>query len=237
MAMAKRKILLVEDERSISEPLQPALEREGFDVQLAETAAEALQRFRERQPDLVLLDVMLPDGDGRDVLREIRQTSRVPVVMLTARGEEVDRVLGLELGADDYVTKPFSAAELVARIRAVLRRSADVPAATPSVLAAGDLVLNLDTRNLMQGGLPVDLTVKEFDLLRLLLEHAGKVVRREKLIADVWDTNWFGSTKTLDVHVSALRRKLADDPAAPRYIHTVRGIGFRFASSDELGPP
>jgi DNA-binding response OmpR family regulator len=236
MSIGKRKILLVEDERAISEPLQPALEREGFDVQLAETAAEALQRFSERQPDLVLLDVMLPDGDGREVLRELRQTSRVPVVMLTARGEEVDRVLGLELGADDYVTKPFSAAELVARIRAVLRRSADVQADVSSVLAAGDLVLNLDTRTLTQQAKPVELTVKEFDLLRLLLEHAGKVVRREKLIADVWDTNWFGSTKTLDVHVSALRRKLADDPAAPRYIHTIRGIGFRFSSSDELEP-
>jgi two-component system response regulator RegX3 len=236
MSIGKRKILLVEDERSISEPLQPALEREGFDVQLAETAAEALQRFSERQPDLVLLDVMLPDGDGREVLRELRQTSRVPVVMLTARGEEVDRVLGLELGADDYVTKPFSAAELVARIRAVLRRSADVQTAESSVLAAGDLVLNLDTRTLTQRAEPVELTVKEFDLLRLLLEHAGKVVRREKLIADVWDTNWFGSTKTLDVHISALRRKLADDPAAPRYIHTIRGIGFRFSSSDELEP-
>jgi two-component system, OmpR family, response regulator RegX3 len=236
MSIAKRKILLVEDERAISEPLKPALEREGFDVQLAETAAEALQRFRERQPDLVLLDVMLPDGDGRDVLRELRQASRVPVVMLTARGEEMDRVLGLELGADDYVTKPFSAAELVARIRAVLRRAADVPAATSAALSAGDLVLNLDTRTLVQSGAPVDLTVKEFDLLRILLEHSGKVVRREALIADVWDTNWFGSTKTLDVHVSALRRKLGDDPAAPRYIHTVRGIGFRFASDEELEP-
>jgi two-component system response regulator RegX3 len=236
LSSAKRKILLVEDERAISEPLVPALEREGFDVQLAETAADALRRFRKRQPDLVLLDVMLPDGDGRDVLRELRQTSRVPVVMLTARSEEMDRVLGLELGADDYVTKPFSGAELVARIRAVLRRSAVAPATTSSVLAAGDLVLNLDTRTLTQAGEPVDLTVKEFELLRLLLEHAGKVVRREKLIADVWDTNWFGSTKTLDVHVSALRRKLGDDPAAPRYLHTVRGIGFRFAASDELGP-
>jgi two-component system, OmpR family, response regulator RegX3 len=236
MSSAKRKILLVEDERAISEPLVPALEREGFDVQLAENAADALRRFQERQPDLVLLDVMLPDGDGRDVLRTLRQTSRVPVVMLTARSEEMDRVLGLELGADDYVTKPFSGAELVARIRAVLRRSAAAPAATSSLLAAGDLVLNLDTRTLTQAGEPVDLTVKEFELLRLLLEHAGKVVRREKLIADVWDTNWFGSTKTLDVHVSALRRKLGDDPAAPRYIHTARGIGFRFASSDELGP-
>jgi DNA-binding response OmpR family regulator len=156
--------------------------------------------------------------------------------MLTARGEEMDRVLGLELGADDYVTKPFSAAELVARIRAVLRRAADEPEGGDSVLEVGDVVLDLDKRLVTRGSEQVDLTVKEFDLLRLLLESAGKVVRREQLIADVWDTNWFGSTKTLDVHVSSLRRKLGDDPSDPRYIHTVRGIGFRFASPDELSP-
>ena len=236
MAIAKRKILLVEDERSISEPLELALQREGFEVTLAEAAVAALDEFRARQPDLVLLDVMLPDGDGRDVLREIRQISRVPVVMLTARGEEMDRVLGLELGADDYVTKPFSAAELVARIRAVLRRVGEAPSADAAAFTSGDVVLNLDTRSVTRGGAPVDLTVKEFDVLRLLLEHAGKVVRREKLIADVWDTSWFGSTKTLDVHVSSLRRKLGDDPSTPRYIHTVRGIGFRFAGPDELEP-
>jgi two-component system response regulator RegX3 len=236
MAIGKRKILLVEDERSISEPLTHALEREGFDVTLAEGAAAALGAFRARQPELVLLDVMLPDGDGREVLREIRGLSRVPVVMLTARGEEMDRVLGLELGADDYVTKPFSAAELVARIRAVLRRTGEAPAVGGSELSVGDVEMNLDTRSLRRGGETIDLTVKEFDLLRLLLENAGKVVKREQLIADVWDTNWFGSTKTLDVHVSALRKKLDDDPGAPRYIHTVRGIGFRFASADELSP-
>jgi DNA-binding response OmpR family regulator len=236
MAMARRKILLVEDELSISEPLARALEREGFDVAIADTAAAAVEGFRARRPDLVLLDVMLPDGDGRDVLRQLRQVSRVPVVMLTARGEEMDRVLGLELGADDYVTKPFSAAELVARIRAVLRRAADEPEGGDSVLEVGDVVLDLDKRLVTRGSEQVDLTVKEFDLLRLLLESAGKVVRRDQLIADVWDTNWFGSTKTLDVHVSSLRRKLGDDPSDPRYIHTVRGIGFRFASPDELSP-
>jgi two-component system response regulator RegX3 len=236
MTMAKRKILVVEDESSISEPLTRALEREGFDVAVADTAAGALEAFRSERPDLVMLDVMLPDGDGRDVLRELRQLSRVPVVMLTARGEEMDRVLGLELGADDYVTKPFSGAELVARIRAVLRRAADEPDEDESVLEVGDVVLDLDKRLVTRGGEQVDLTVKEFDLLRLLLERAGKVVRREQLIADVWDTNWFGSTKTLDVHVSSLRRKLGDDSSDPRYIHTVRGIGFRFASRDELAP-
>ena len=234
MAIAKKKLLLVEDERSISEPLRQALEREGFDVRLAESASGALDAFRARQPDLVVLDVMLPDGDGREVLRELRQVSRIPVVMLTARGEEMDRVLGLELGADDYVTKPFSAAELVARIRAVLRRTGEAPPSGSAVLEVGDLMLNLDTRAVTRSDEPVDLTVKEFELLRLLVESAGKVVKREKLISDVWDTNWFGSTKTLDVHVSSLRRKLADDPGSPRYIYTVRGIGFRFASADEL---
>jgi two-component system response regulator RegX3 len=232
----KRTILLVEDENSISEPLGDALGREGFDVVVAPTAAAALDTFRAREPDLVLLDVMLPDGDGRDVLREIRKVSRAPVLMLTARGEELDRVLGLELGADDYVTKPFSAAELVARIRAVLRRVSEAPAAAQSSLAAGDVAMNLDTRIVTRDGEPIDLTVKEFEVLKMLLENAGKVVPRERLFADVWDTNWFGSTKTLDVHISSLRRKLGDDPAAPRYIHTVRGVGFRFAAADELSP-
>jgi two-component system, OmpR family, response regulator RegX3 len=236
MAMSKRKILLVEDERSISEPLTRALEREGFEVVLAESAAAASETFRSRAPDVVLLDVMLPDGDGRDVLREIRQLSRVPVLMLTARGEEVDRVLGLELGADDYVTKPFSAAELIARIRAVLRRTVDAAAEARSELSVGDVVMNLDMRTVTRAGDAVELTVKEFEVLRLLLESAGKVVRREQLIADVWNTGWFGSTKTLDVHVSSLRRKLGDDPSEPRYIHTVRGIGFRLSTPDELGP-
>jgi DNA-binding response OmpR family regulator len=233
--MERRKILLIEDEESISEPLSEALGREGFEVVTAATAAEGRERFRDRAPDLVLLDVMLPDGDGRDVLREIRRTSRTPVVMVTARGEELERVLGLELGADDYVTKPFSAAELAARVRAVLRRSDTEPAADPgNSLEAGDVRMELDRHQAFRGDRPLDLTVKEFELLRMLLEHAGKVVRREQLIREVWDTTWFGSTKTLDVHVSALRRKLGDDPAEPRYIHTVRGVGFRFAAADEL---
>jgi two-component system response regulator RegX3 len=179
---------------------------------------------------------MLPDGDGREVLREIRASSRVPVVMLTARGEEIDRVLGLELGADDYVTKPFSRPELVARIRAVLRRAepsdGDEPAA---MLEVGEVRMDLETRTVTKGGVPIELTVKEFELLRVLLSRAGKLVRRNELVHEVWDPNWFGSTKTLDVHLSALRKKLGDDPAAPRYIVTIRGIGFRFVTPDELG--
>ena len=229
--MTNRTILLIEDEDAISEPLAAALAREGFDTLVAGTAARGLELFAARTPDLVLLDVMLPDGDGRDLLRRIRETSRTPVVILTARGEEMDRVLGLELGADDYVTKPFSAAELAARIRAVLRRSAEAAAPTEAVLEAGDVRVDLDTHVATRAGEPLELTVKEFELLRVLLEHAGKVVKRDDLVHEVWDPAWFGSTKTLDVHVSALRKKLGDDPAAPRYIHTVRGVGFRFDAS------
>jgi two-component system response regulator RegX3 len=230
----RREILLVEDEASISEPLAVALERAGFEVTVSPTAADGLAAFRKRNPDLVLLDVMLPDGDGKDVLREIRASSRTPVVMLTARGEEMDRVLGLELGADDYVTKPFSAAELVARIRAVLRRSGATGDGDAATLSVGDVAMNLDTHSVTRGGEAVELTVKEFELLRVLLQNAGKLVRRETLVSQVWDPNWFGSTKTVDVHVSALRRKLGDDPSSPRYVHTVRGVGFRFSSEAEL---
>jgi two-component system response regulator RegX3 len=226
--MTKRTILLIEDETAISEPLAAALGREGFDAVVAGTAARGLELFESRSPDLVLLDVMLPDGDGRDILRRIRETSRTPVVMLTARGEEMDRVLGLELGADDYVTKPFSAAELAARIRAVLRRAGEAAGEERTILEAGDVRMDLDTHEATRAGEQLDLTVKEFELLRVLLERAGRVVRRDELVHEVWDPAWFGSTKTLDVHVSALRRKLGDDPAEPRYIHTVRGVGFRF---------
>ena len=233
--MGRRLILLVEDEDSISDPLAAALRRDGFDVVVTPTAADGLEAFRTRSPDLVLLDVMLPDGDGREILRTIRAASRTPVVMLTARGEELDRVLGLELGADDYVTKPFSAAELAARVRAVLRRSAAAAApAEEPVLEVGDVRLNLDTRIATKAGQRVDLTAKEFELLRMLLENAGRLVRRADFMHEVWDTSWLGSTKTLDVHVSSLRRKLGDDSASPRYIHTVRGVGFRFASPGEL---
>jgi two-component system response regulator RegX3 len=233
--MTKRKILVVEDEESISEPLAEALDREGFAAFVATTAAEAVEAFRSRSPDLVLLDVMLPDGDGRDVLRQIRSSSRTPVIMLTARGEEMDRVIGLELGADDYVAKPFSAAELVARIRAVLRRTAAPAPSGQAAFALGDMNMDLDTREVTKAGQSIQLTLKEFELLRMLMEEAGKVVRRTDLMDEIWDPNWYGSMKTLDVHVSSLRKKIGDDPAEPRYIKTVRGVGFRFASPEELG--
>ncbi len=234
----RRTILMVEDEVSITEPLAEALAREGFDTEVAGTVAEALELAGRIDPDLVLLDVMLPDGSGYDVCRELRRDSSVPIIMLTARGEETDRVVGLELGADDYVVKPFSARELAARVRAVLRRAGDAdrePAdAADAVQRVGELRLDRDKRAARLGQQELDLTRKEYELLELLMREAGAVVSRERLIDEVWDVNWFGSTKTLDVHVSSLRRKLGEDPAEPRFIHTVRGVGFRLAGPEEL---
>jgi two-component system, OmpR family, response regulator RegX3 len=231
----KRRILLVEDEESITAPLSEALSREGFDTSVAGSASAAVELAKQVRPDLVLLDVMLPDGSGFDVARELRRDSRVPIIMLTARGEEADRVAGLELGADDYVVKPFSARELVARVRAVLRRVAETgERRAEGAIVIGDVRLDADRRSTTLQGGELELSRKEFDLLRLLMENSGSVVTRERLIDEVWDTNWFGSTKTLDVHVSGLRKKLGDDSNAPRYIHTVRGVGFRFAGSDEV---
>ena len=231
-------VLLVEDERSIAEPFASALTREGFEVVIAPTAREAMELFHRHSPGLVLLDVGLPDGDGREVCRVLRSESPVPIIMLTARGTETDRIVGLELGADDYVVKPFSSAEVVARIRAVLRRTGRL-GAEPGPQAAVEidgLVVEPAARRAMLDGVEIDLTRKEFDLLARLVRDAGSIVTREDLMADVWDENWFGSTKTLDVHVGLLRRKLRDDPATPRFVHTVRGIGFRF-SGQGAGEP
>ena len=229
----RRTILLVEDEKSIRDPLADVLRSEGFDTLVAGTVAEALEQAR-RDPDLVLLDVMLPDGSGFDVCRELRQGSQVPIIMLTARGEEADRVVGLELGADDYVVKPFSGREVVARIRAVLRRVAAPEPTDDRPLEVGDVRLDPARHEVTLGGDRLELSRKEYELLRLLMRNAGSVVTRERLIDEVWDPNWFGSTKTLDVHVSGIRRKLGDNPAEPRYLHTVRGVGFRFSSPDEV---
>lgn len=228
----KPHILVVEDEVSISEPLVEHLERDGFTTEVAATAAAATEALAARSPDVVLLDVMLPDGDGRDICRDIRRSSDVPVIMLTARGEEMDKVLALELGADDYVVKPFSARELTARIRAVLRRGHG-----PQRLGRieiGDIVLDPGGRTVTKGGAALELTPREFDLLHLLMQHAGEVVRREDIMDEVWDPHWFGPTKTLDVHISWLRKKIEDEPSSPRYITTIRGVGFRFADDEAL---
>jgi two-component system, OmpR family, response regulator RegX3 len=233
MSRPRRTILLVEDETSIIEPLAEALRSEGFDTLVAGTVSEALEQAR-REPDLVLLDVMLPDGSGFDVCRELRRGSHVPIIMLTARGEEADRVVGLELGADDYVVKPVGAREVVARIRAVLRRAQAPEPADDSALEVADVRLDPARREVTLRGDVLELSRKEFELLQLLMRNAGSVVTRERLIDEVWDPNWFGSTKTLDVHVSGIRRKLGDEPSQPRYLHTVRGVGFRFSSPDEV---
>ena len=233
MSRPKRTILLVEDEASIRDPLADVLRSEGFDTLVAGSVAEALEQAR-RDPDLVLLDLMLPDGSGFDVCRELRQHSQVPIIMLTARGEEADRVVGLELGADDYVVKPFSGREVVARIRAVLRRAATPEPADERPLEVGPVRLEPARREVTLEGSPLELSRKEYELLHLLMRNAGSVVTRERLIDEVWDPNWFGSTKTLDVHVSGIRRKLGDDSAKPRFVHTVRGVGFRFSAPDEV---
>ncbi len=222
-----RKILFVEDEAAIFEPFSKALERNGFEPVIAQTASDALDLAARIDPDLILLDLNLPDGDGADVCRTVRKGSEVPIVMLTARGTEIDRVLGLELGADDYVVKPFSSRELISRIRAVLRRAKGTPSAPETPVQVGELRLDPGSRTVDLAGEKLDVTRKEFDLLAELMAHPGQVVTREDLMSRVWDVNWFGSTKTLDVHVRTLRQKLGDDSANPRFIETIRGVGFR----------
>jgi len=235
-AMNSGRILVVEDEESISQPFAEALRRAGFEPVVTGTAAGALRLASERDPDLIMLDLALPDGDGRDVCRELRRSSDVPIVMLTARGTEMDKIVGLELGADDYVVKPFSAAEVISRIRAVLRRSASREAPLEQPVQVGEVELDPGARIARLRGEELELSRKEFDLLAALMRNAGRVVKREDLMSEVWDTNWFGSTKTLDVHVGWLRRKLGDDPADPTYIETVRGVGFRFAAPEGEEP-
>ena len=232
------RILFVEDEPSISDPFSKALAREGFEPIVARTGREALALAERMPPDLVLLDLNLPDTDGRDVARELRRRGDTPIVMLTARGTEMDRIVGLEIGADDYVVKPFSGAEVIARIRAVLRRSkrADGGEAPAEPVTVGGLTLDFGARRATLDGDELELSRKEFDLLSELVRNAGRVVSREELMDRVWDENWFGSTKTLDTHVGWLRRKLGDDTTAPRYLHTVRGVGFRFSSPEETAP-
>ncbi len=228
-------VLLVEDEQSIAEPFASALARSGFNPRVARTGGEAIELAASDPPDVVLLDLALPDRDGRDVCRELRRRSDVPIIIITASGTVTDRIVGLELGADDYVVKPFAVAEVIARIRAVLRRGR-TGGSEGGVLTVQDLRIDLDARRVWRSDGELELTRKEFDLLVRLARDAGRVVTRESLMSDVWDMNWFGSTKTLDVHVAWLRRKLGDDPTAPTYIHTVRGVGFRLEAANAVTP-
>jgi two-component system response regulator RegX3 len=223
-------VLIVEDEETFVEALVVGLKREGFLVKVARDGVEAVDMFDSARPDLVLLDVMLPKMSGIDVCREIRTRSRVPIIMVTAKSAEIDTVVGLEVGADDYVTKPYRLRELVARMRAVLRRAPreEAEVGTGEVLEVGDVRLDPERHEVSLRGSALALPLKEFELLELLLANAGRVLTRETLIDRVWGPHYVGDTKTLDVHVKRLRSKIEDDPAAPRRIVTIRGLGYKF---------
>ena len=222
------RVLVVEDEESISDPLSYLLRQEGFEVAVAATGPEGLAEFDRGGADIVLLDLMLPGLSGTEVCRTLRARSSVPVIMLTARDSEVDKVVGLELGADDYVTKPFSSRELVARVRAVLRRGAETEDAGPGALEAGPVRMDVDRHVVTVGGEQTPMPLKEFELLEMLLRNAGRVLTRGQLIDRVWGADYVGDTKTLDVHVKRLRAKLEPDPGNPRHLVTVRGLGYKF---------
>jgi two-component system response regulator RegX3 len=222
------RVLVVEDEESFSDALSYMLRREGYEVDVAATGPEALTSFERSGADLVLLDLMLPGLSGTEVCRELRTRSHVPIIMVTARDSEVDKVVGLELGADDYVTKPFSSRELVARIRAVLRRGAEPEELLTSTVEAGRVRMDVERHVVSVDGAQVPMPLKEFDLLELLLRNAGRVLTRGQLIDRVWGADYVGDTKTLDVHVKRLRSKIEPDPANPKYLVTVRGLGYKF---------
>ncbi len=222
------RILVVEDEESFRDALSYLLTREGFEVALAETGPGALEEFDRHGADLVLLDLMLPGLSGTEVCRALRARSSVPVIMLTAKDSEVDKVVGLELGADDYVTKPYSSRELVARIRAVLRRQAEPDVLVPATVEAGPVRMDVERHVVSVDGEAVSMPLKEFELLEMLLRNAGRVLTRGQLIDRVWGSDYVGDTKTLDVHVKRLRAKVEPDPASPRHIVTVRGLGYKF---------
>jgi two-component system, OmpR family, response regulator RegX3 len=231
--MSQPTVLVVEDEPSFVEALKIGLAREGFLVEVATDGLEALERFDAVNPDVVLLDVMLPRVSGIDVCRRLRLRSNVPIIMVTAKGGEIDTVVGLEVGADDYITKPYRIRELVARVRAVLRRSpadrgVELSAGT---LQVGEVTLDPDEHHVTVGGVQVTMPLKEFELLHLLLANAGRVLPRETLIDRVWGTDYVGDTKTLDVHIKRLRAKVEPDPAAPRRIVTIRGLGYKYERS------
>ena len=222
------RVLVVEDEESISDPLSYLLRQEGFEVAVTATGPDALAEFDRGGADIVLLDLMLPGLSGTEVCRALRARSAVPVIMVTARDSEIDKVVGLELGADDYVTKPFSSRELVARVRAVLRRGSEQEDPAPAALEAGPVRMDVDRHVVTVAGETTAMPLKEFELLELLLRNAGRVLTRGQLIDRVWGADYVGDTKTLDVHVKRLRAKIEPDPGAPRHLVTVRGLGYKF---------
>src|SRR5215467_390580 len=236
------KVLLIEDDERIAEPLLFGLHQEGFAALHANTGPQGLELASREQPDLVLLDVMLPELDGFTLCRALRRHSAVPILMLTARGQELDRVMGLEIGADDYIVKPFSFRELVARMRAVLRRRDLERGPSPSPrdrLVVGDLVLDITARHVWRAGRLLELRQREFDLLQLLMAHTGQAMTRHTLLDQVWGPEWIGDPRTLDVHIRWLREKVEADPSAPRYLQTVRGYGYRLVNPNAppLAPP
>lgn len=222
------KILVVEDESSLREPLVFLLRKEGYEVVEAEDGNAALQLFRSEQPDFVLLDLMLPGMSGTEVCREIRSESNVPIIMVTAKDTELDKVVGLEIGADDYVTKPYSARELLARMKAVLRRGQHPQPAHSGLLKAGPVEMDVERHIVLVHGQKIAMPLKEFELLELLLENVNRVLTRGQIIDRVWGSNYWGDTKTLDVHVKRIRTKIEDDPARPKHLVTVRGLGYKF---------
>ena len=222
------RILVVEDEVSFSDPLSYLLRKEGYDVAVAETGPDALTEFDANGADLVLLDLMLPGLPGVEVCRALRARSNVPVIMLTAKDSEIDKVVGLELGADDYVTKPYSSRELLARIKAVLRRLSEPEELLPTTVEAGPVRMDVERHVVSVGGNQISLPLKEFELLEMLLRNTGRVLTRIQLIDRVWGSDYVGDTKTLDVHVKRLRAKIEPDPGNPRHIVTVRGLGYKF---------
>ncbi|PPK92043.1 two-component system response regulator RegX3 [Kineococcus xinjiangensis] len=222
------RILLVEDEESFSDPLSYLLRREGYDVSVAGTGPAALEEFDRTGADLVLLDLMLPGIPGTEVCRQLRTRSSVPVIMLTAKDSEIDKVVGLEIGADDYVTKPYSSRELLARVRAVLRRGAEPEDLVQATIEAGPVRMDVDRHVVTVNGEQVSLPLKEFELLEMLLRNAGRVLTRVQLIDRVWGSDYVGDTKTLDVHVKRLRAKIEPDPSSPKHLVTVRGLGYKY---------
>jgi two-component system response regulator RegX3 len=222
------RILIVEDEESFSDPLSYLLGKEGFEVEVVDNGLDAITEFDRNGADLVLLDLQLPGQSGTEVCRQLRQRSGVPVIMLTAKDSEIDKVVGLELGADDYVTKPYSSRELVARVRAVLRRQSEPEELVSSTVHAGPVRMDVERHVVSVGGEQVALPLKEFELLEMLLRNSGRVLTRGQLIDRVWGSDYVGDTKTLDVHVKRLRSKIEPDASAPRYLITVRGLGYKF---------